>query len=105
MDRIDREAEHFAETGKGVIALLHDYQAALTKLDVDRALTCFDPEYANDRDGLWVEQLQSDRDGVRVYEWRLADEQRFTRDDIGRQLRHYFSTVRSIEESHFKLSQ
>ena len=77
MDRIDREAERFADTGKETIALLGEYQTALAKLDVHRALDCFDPEYANDREGFWTEQLQSDRDGVRIYEWSLAEEKPF----------------------------
>jgi hypothetical protein len=104
VDHIDAEAEKFAETGKAAIALLSDYQAAVASLDLDRVLACYDPAYANEREAYWVERLQSDRDGVRVYEWHLEGERPFTQADVAAQLAHYFANKRSIEESKCKLN-
>src|SRR5437660_9743428 len=56
IDHIDREAEQFTRIGKAAIALLGEYQSAINQRDVTRALQCFDPEFARDRDGLWVER-------------------------------------------------
>src|SRR5262249_13088361 len=73
-------------------------------LDLDKVLACYAADYANDRDGFWTERLKSDRDGVRVHEWRLEEERPFSRADIKKQLNRYFADKRSIEESKFKLS-
>jgi hypothetical protein len=103
VNHIDAEAEKFAETGKAAIALLGDFQAGAGKLDLNQVLACYDPDYANDREGYWLERLQSDRDGVRVYEWYLDAERPFTRADVAAQLSQFLASKRSIEESKFKL--
>src|SRR5947209_5455530 len=54
--RIDAEAEKFAETGKEVIGLLGDYQAAVGKLNLDGVLACYDANYASEREGFWIER-------------------------------------------------
>src|SRR5262249_27070875 len=77
LDRIDREAERFTRIGKAAIALLGEYQSAVGRRDVGKALACFDPGYASDREGWWVERLRSDRDGVQVYEWGQEQERPF----------------------------
>ena len=79
IDRIDREADRFAQTGKDVIAFFGEYQAAVGQRDVGRVLACIDPDYASDAEGTWSERLRSDRDGIRVYEWHPADPGPFTR--------------------------
>jgi hypothetical protein len=101
--RIDAASEAFAETGKASIDLLSLYQAAVGRLDVEGVVACYDPDYANDREGYWTERLLSDRDGVRVYEWGQEGERPFTRADVADQLARYFRSKRSIQESKFKL--
>src|SRR5262245_41643304 len=85
LDAIDRDAERFAQTGKDVIALFGEYQAAVGDRDIERTVSCIAPEYANEADGTWAERLSSDRDGVRVFEWYLEDPRPFTREDVRRQ--------------------
>jgi FG-GAP-like repeat len=104
IDHIDAEAEKFAATGQAAIALLGEYQAGMGRLDVGQVLACYDPAYANEREGYWQERLRSDRDGVRVYDWYLDGARPFTRDDVAGQLAHYFAGKRSVEESKFKLN-
>jgi hypothetical protein len=104
MWRIDRNAERFAETGKAVIALLGDYGNAIARLDVSAAVECFAPDYASDSEGDWVERLRSDRDGIRVYEWRQENVRPFDRDELAGRFGRYFATRRSIDESKLKLS-
>jgi hypothetical protein len=101
--RIDAQAEAFAGTGKAIIDLLGRYQAAAGKLDLEGVLACYDPDYASDEEGYWVEELRSDRDGVRIYDWRLDGRRPFARTDVGEQLARYFHDKAAIEEAKCKL--
>jgi hypothetical protein len=54
-------------------------------------------------EGEWKERLQSDRDGVQVYEWDIAGPSVYRKADVGEQVKHYLQPITSIEESKFKL--
>ena len=66
-------------------------------------LTCYDEAYASEREGFWAEELQSERDGVRVYEWKQGDAKPFAKRDEGEQVSRYLRTLGRVEESKFKL--
>ncbi|HZY89028.1 MAG TPA: VCBS repeat-containing protein [Gemmataceae bacterium] len=104
MDAIDAEAARLADTGKAALALLGEYQAGVSALDVDRVLACYAPDYASDSEGNWSERLVSDRDGIQVYEWHQESPRPFMRADVAGQLAAFFKGKRSVEEGKFKLS-
>jgi len=103
LNEIEARAQQHAQMGQAAQKVLGEYRAGIAKADVSKVLTCFADRYANDRDGFWDEQLQSERDGVRVYEWKLADARPFGKRDVGEQVSRYLQTMGKVEESKFKL--
>jgi len=101
--RVQADAHLLAETGQSAIKLLGEYKSALEKLDVGGVLACYDDTYSSDTDGMWVEQLQSERDGVRVYEWALDETRPFNKSDVALQISRYLNSVSAIQEAKCKL--
>ena len=104
-NRIKANAQSWAATGKAAIALLNKYKAGVAALDMGAILACYDDAYQNENDGFWVQNLQSDRDGVQTYSWETEAAQPFQKVDQGKQLSRYFAGIESIDESHFKLGK
>lgn len=105
IDRLQAQAQLHAETGQAAIALLNKYKAGIEAFDVQRVLECYDDAYSNETEGFWVEKLQSERDGVRTYEWQIEGKRPFQKSDQAEQMSRYFTTVRSITEVKFKLDE
>lgn len=103
--RLQGNAERLANVGKEAIALLNEYGAALLELDVDRALDCYDESYANPQESRWIEELDSDRDGVQVYLWQASDPGAGTRDDVREQLVALLAPVAAVDLGKFKLDR
>lgn len=103
LNAIEASAQQLAQMGQAAQKVLGEYRTGVEKGDAAKVLTCFDDAYANEREGFWTEQLQSERDGVRVYDWKLSDVKPFSKGDIGEQVKRYLSTLGKIEEAKFKL--
>ena len=65
---VEANAQLLAETGQSAIKLLNEYKTGVEKLSIDEIVSCYDDNYASDLEGFWVQHLESERDGVRVYE-------------------------------------
>jgi hypothetical protein len=103
LNEIEGNAQQLAQMGQAAQKVLGEYRAGLEKSDAEKVLSCYDERYASEREGLWAEQLQSERDGVRVYEWKLADVRPFGKREVGEQVAHYLKDLGRVEESKFKL--
>ncbi|MCA1635110.1 MAG: VCBS repeat-containing protein [Acidobacteria bacterium] len=103
LNEIEANAQQLAQMGQAAQKVLGEYRAGVANADAFKVLACYDDKYANERDGFWAEQLQSERDGVRVYEWKLADSKPFGKRDVGEQVSRYLQTLGKVEESKFKL--
>lgn len=103
LNQIEENAQQLAQMGQAAQTVLGEYREGLEKFDVPKILTSFDDAFISPRDGYWTEELQSERDGVRVYEWKLADARQFSKQDVGDQVSRYLHTISKIEESKFKL--
>src|SRR5215467_9855729 len=101
--RVQANAHLLAETGQSAIKMLGEYKGGIEKLDADGVLVCYDDNYASDSDGMWVEQLRSEKDGVRVYEWALDSVRPFNKGDVAEQISRYLGTMSTIEEAKCKL--
>jgi hypothetical protein len=103
IDHVEANAHLLAETGQSAIKLLTEYKGGVEKLDSEAVVACYDDNYASDLEGFWVEQLESERDGVRVYEWGHDELRPFNKADVKEQVSQYLRRVRSVEEGKFKL--
>jgi hypothetical protein len=103
LNEIEAGAQQLAQMGQAAQKVLGEYRAGLEKFDAEKVLSCYDDAYANEREGFWAEQLQSERDGVRVYEWKLRDARPFGKREVGEQVAHYLKGLGRVEESKFKL--
>ena len=104
VERIDAEAQLFAETGKGVLALFGEHSAGLAKGDLDLTLACYADGYASPQEGFWAERLRSERDGVEVYDWRSVDPRPFTREDVADQLAAFLASAGTLKKVKLKLA-
>jgi hypothetical protein len=103
LNRLEENAQQLAQMGQAAQKVLGDYREGVEKFDASRVLASIDDGFASPRDGFWAEELQSERDGVRVYEWRLAEPKPFAKRDVGEQVARYMRGITKIEESKFKL--
>src|SRR5262249_3240577 len=101
--RVEADARLLAETGQSAIRLLGEYKSGIENLSVGGGLACYDDNYASDSDGMGVEQLRSEKDGVRVYEWALDSVRPFNKGDVAEQITRYLGTISTIEEAKCKL--
>ena len=107
IDRIEASAQLLAETGQSAIKFLNEYRDGVdefvAKRDAGKITACYDDNYMSYNEGDWGERLESERDGVRVYEWEIEGARPFLKADVAAQVTHYLEPVTSIEESKFKL--
>jgi len=107
INRVEANAQLLAETGQAAIKLLNEYRAGVDDFvanqDASKILQCYADDYLSDHEGEWKERLQSDRDGVQVYEWDIEGPAVYRKADVAEQVKHYLQPITSIEESKFKL--
>src|ERR1044072_5188854 len=103
LDRLEDNAQELAQMGQAAQKVLGDYREGLEKFDVPKILASVDDGFMSEKDGFWTEELQSERDGVRVFEWKLADTKQFNKGDVGEQVSRYLKTINTIEDSKFKI--
>src|SRR5216684_7146061 len=107
INRVEANAQLLAQTGQASIKLLNEYRSGVdnfvAKKDPSKILDCYAENYLSDHEGEWEEKLQSNRDGVQVYEWEVENQRPFHKADVARQVTRYLDTITSIEESKFKL--
>jgi hypothetical protein len=103
MKSIEADAQSLAKTGQSAIKLLGEYRAGVEKNDAAQVMTCYDDGYASEREGFWREEFKSERDGVRVYEWKQDGMRAFHKNDIADQVSRHLKTIAKLEEGKFKL--
>jgi len=85
LNAVEANAQMLAQMGQAAQKVLGEYREGVERADASKVLSCFDDAYASEREGLWSEELQSERDGVRVYEWKQSDMKPFAKRDEGEQ--------------------
>src|SRR5436190_558403 len=107
INRVEANAQLLAQTGQAAIKMLNEYRAGVDDFvangDASKILECYADDYLSDHEGEWTERLQSDRDGVQVYEWDVEGPRLYHKADVGEQVKHYLKPITAIEESKFKL--
>ena len=103
LDQIEANAQQLAQMGQAAQKLLGEFRMGVEKFDVEKVLSCYDERYASDREGFSTEQLQSERDGVRVYKWKPTTEKITTKRDIAGEVERYLNTISTVEEAKLKL--
>ena len=107
INRVEANAQLLAQTGQAAIKMLNEYRAGVDDFvankDASKILECYADDYLSDHEGEWTERLQSDRDGVQVYEWDIEGPGLYRKADVAEQVKHYLQPITSIEESKFKL--
>jgi hypothetical protein len=103
LNAIEGSAQQLAQMGQAAQKVLGDYREGVERGDAARVLSCYDDAYANDGEGFWTEELQSERDGVRTYEWKQAGVKPFGKRDEAEQVGRYLGGLGRVEESKFKL--
>ena len=103
LDQIEANAQQLAQMGQTAQKLLGEFRTGVEKFDVQQVLSCYDENYAADREGFSDEQLQSERDGVRVYKWQPAVEKVTLKHDIASEVEHYLKTMKTVDEAKLKL--
>ena len=101
--RLQSDAERLATTGQAAIQVLKEVAASLYDSDLDRALASYSEHYEDPEGGFWSEQLRSDRDGVRVYDWQVEDAQSFGKAEMREQLSRLLDRAATWEKVKFKL--
>jgi FG-GAP-like repeat len=105
--RLEANAQMLAQTGQAAIKLLNEYRSGVDEFvarkDAGKILACYADNFWSDHEGDWKETLQSNRDGVQVYEWETENQRPLHKADVAAQVTHYLDSITSIEESKFKL--
>jgi hypothetical protein len=104
LDRVEARAMRLAQTGTSLNSFLKGYVDFLQARDIPALLSLYDENYADDRDGLWDEQLESNRDDVQVYSWTAKVSGPFSRDGLRRQAQWHLDRVGAIESGKFPIS-
>src|SRR5689334_11916578 len=89
LDQIEANAQRLAQVGQDAQKLLGEFRTGVEKFDVQKVLSCYDDRYASDREVFSTEQLESERDGVRVYKWRPAAEKAIAKQDVSEEIERY----------------
>ena len=93
VEGIDARADLLSETGIGVIQMLKVCQGGIRDADLETILSCYGDDYGSDREGFWTERLESERDGVRLLEWRTEVPRRFDRKDVAEQYARLYDRI------------
>src|ERR1041385_4256498 len=102
LDQIEANAQQLALMGQAAQKLLGEFRSGVEKFDVEKVLSCYDDNYVSDREGFSAEQLQSERDGVRVYKWQPATAKATTKRDMAGAVEHYFKTINTADDAKHK---
>src|ERR1044071_7719176 len=92
LDQIEANAQQLAQLGQAAQKLLSEYRGGVEKFDVAQVLSCYDENYAGVHEGFSEEQLQSERDGVRVYKWKPALERTTNKHEMADEVERYLKT-------------
>jgi len=103
LDRIEANAQQLAQIGQAAQKLLGEFRSGVEKFDVAKVLSCYDEQYASDREGFSAEELQSERDGVRVYQWKPTTKRATTKRDLTLEVERYLKTMSTVDEAKLKL--
>ena len=103
LDQIEANAQQLAQMGQAAQKLLGEFREGVEKFDVQKVLSCYDDNYAGVHEAFSDEQLQSDRDGVRVYKWKPALERTTNKQYIAEEVEHYLKTISTVAEAKLKL--
>jgi len=107
INHLESDAQLLAQTGQAAINLLNEYKAGVnefvTNKDASKILACYADNYLSDKEGQWTEKLQTNRDGARVYEWKLEGQRLLNKADVTERIMRYLDPITVIEESKFKL--
>ena len=107
INRVEANAQLLAQTGQAAIKMLNEYRDGVDSFvatkDASKILECYADNYLSAREGEWEERLQSDRDGVQVYEWEVEGQRLYHKADVGEQVKNYLKPITSMEERKFKL--
>ena len=71
--QIEADAVRLAQTGRDSMNLMKEHVGGLAAGDLDRLLDCYTPDFRDVGAVAWREELRSERDGVKVYDWRPTD--------------------------------
>src|ERR687886_1309145 len=86
LNAVEANAQTLARMGQAAQKVLGEYREGVERGDAARVLSCYDDAYASEREGFWTEELQSERDGVRVYDWKQAGVKPFGKREVGEQV-------------------
>jgi hypothetical protein len=103
LDAIETNAQQLAQMGQTAQKLLGEFRTGVEKFDVEKVLSCYDDNYTSDHEGFSAEQLQSERDGVRVYKWETTRQIHTTKKDMATEVERYLKTMSTVEEAKLKL--
>ena len=103
LDHIETNAQQLAQMGQAAQKLLGEFRTGVEKFDVEKVLSCYDERYAGDREGFSTEELESERDGVKVYKWKPTAEKVTSKRDIAKEVEQYLKTISTVEEAKLKL--
>jgi hypothetical protein len=104
LNRIEARALRLAQTGTSLNTFLKSYVDSLKARSVADLLDHFDEDYSDQRDGLWEERALSDRDGVKVYEWKSIVNGPFSRNGLREQTQWHLDRIGKVESGKFRIS-
>ena len=103
LDQIEANAQQLAQLGQAAQKVLSEYRSGVEKFDVAQVLSCYDDNYAGVHEGFSDEELQSERDGVRVYKWKPALERTTGKREMADEVERYLKTISTVDEAKLKL--
>ena len=103
LDHIEANAQQLAQMGQAAQKVLGEFRSGVEKFDVAKVLSCYADQYASDREGFSAEELQSERDGVRVYQWKPTTKRATTKQDMALEVERYLKTMSTVDEAKLKL--
>jgi hypothetical protein len=104
LDRIESRALRLAQTGASLNTFLKSYIDLLQMRDISGVLSLYDEHYSDPHDGIWEEQLQSDRDDVQVYRWTTKVSGPITHEELRRQVQGHLDRTGAIESGKFPIA-
>jgi hypothetical protein len=105
VDTMQAEADLLAETGRAAISMFNQVAADMKAGDLDKVLAHYHDEYAATAAGTWIEELATDRDGIRTYNWAVDEPRTFDKTDLAGQIGRLLAPIRTLEISKLKLDR
>ena len=103
LDQIEANAQQLAQMGQAAQKLLGEFRTGVEKFDVAKVLSCYADQYASDGEVFSAEEFQSERDGVRVYQWKPNTKRVTTKKDMAFEVERYLKTMSTVDEAKLKL--